>query len=77
MDKLMLSGSNRERNEALYHKGIDKLELVEPLRVLCLTWNMARKKLIVKPEQLFINASTADIIVAGFQESAMMNQGDV
>ena len=38
---------------------------------------MARKKLIVKPEQLFLNASQADIIVAGFQESAILNQGDV
>jgi hypothetical protein len=46
-DNMMITG---ERTEALYHKGIDRLESVEPLRIFCMTWNMARKKLIVKPE---------------------------
>lgn len=42
-----------------------------------MTWNMARKKIVIKPEQLFANVNHVDMIVCGFQESKMRNQSDV
>jgi hypothetical protein len=52
----------------MYEKGYE----VEELRILCVTWNLGRKKIIVKPETMFPNSADADIIVAGFQEAAIL-----
>lgn len=47
---MMIAGEQRDRNQALYQKGVDKLKFEEKLKIFVITWNMARKKLVVKPE---------------------------
>jgi len=41
-DSMMLSGQSRERNGGIYARGAKKFDSVEPLRILCFTWNMGR-----------------------------------
>lgn len=50
----------------MYEKAIGRLEIEEDIKVLVMSWNMARQKLAIKPETMFVNSSQADIIVCGF-----------
>ena len=61
----------------MYEKGYEVYDQVKQLKILCVTWNLGRQKILVKPETMFPNSANADIIVAGFQEAAILNQADV
>ena len=63
---MVINGESRERTKGVYSKTIEIPETFEPLKILFITWNMGRQKILVKPETMFPNSSSQDIIVAGF-----------
>lgn len=63
---MIKDGLTRDRAGGVYEKGYEVYDQIEQLRVLVMTWNLGREKILVKPETMFPNSANADIIVAGF-----------